>query len=416
MKDKGLINIISDIFTNNEKSKYEKKLERKLNKYIKMDFVNAAMMDEIYSDTKFSKKEVNEFVKKNFRKIMKYSSDEQRALLIEAMYDHEEISNYISKNLWKTLKYFDLYDVEQTFNFISRKKEAFETVKKYLNENFDRVIEETNDKKNIFPMTIFYKSSDKNNIDEFRDKLEKYINDNPKDYIKYLFYGKNRRENEYNKNYEKVYDLLTMMVQEICEHENVEVKDIKCIGVGGYSTVLGIGTKVLKYGKQRGRFDIPNDKRILNPIIRKDLHTLAPNEEIYGTVEVSDRVDTDIKITKGEMYNLYKELRERGIIYTDIKPENLGRLMKKNDVTQENVADIPEAKGFDKKTESLVKGDLVIFDTDYIYKVGDKNIKWISQYSIDFEKMYKNEIIKNKEEELRNKLHNKETREKEKCK
>ena len=68
---------------------------------------------------------------------------------------------------------------------------------------------------------------------------------------------------------------------------------------------------------------------------------------------------------------MYKELRNSGIIWTDARGANAGRLINPNTKTLNGeYFDVsPNAVGFDKKSENteLQLGDIVILDTDYIY-------------------------------------------------
>ncbi|MGN1302282.1 MAG: hypothetical protein ACI4VO_01330 [Clostridia bacterium] len=73
------------------------------------------------------------------------------------------------------------------------------------------------------------------------------------------------------------------------------------------------------------------------------------------------------------MYLIYKELREEGIIWSDAKRENLGRLNKENivcfneplNVKNESVGYITETI---KDEEPLQKDELVIIDTDLLFR------------------------------------------------
>ena len=51
--------------------------------------------------------------------------------------------------------------------------------------------------------------------------------------------------------------------------------------------------------------------------------------------EVIEKVDTNINdITKEEIYKLYKNIREIGLIWTDVKIDNVGRLIKDNKISR----------------------------------------------------------------------------------
>ena len=84
-------------------------------------------------------------------------------------------------------------------------------------------------------------------------------------------------------------------------------------------------------------------------------------------------------VPKGLMkYLIYKELRDDGIIWLDAKKENLGRLEKDNIshfskplyVKNETVGYISETL---KQDTPLQKGELVIIDTDFLFREEDFN-------------------------------------------
>ena len=100
-----------------------------------------------------------------------------------------------------------------------------------------------------------------------------------------------------------------------------------------------------------------------------------------------------------ELYRIYKELRDDGILWIDCKKENVGRLLKEN---KTNYCDIrgnelrPEDKAigfYGKKTNRVLsKGELVIIDTDYlITREDEKNwYKW-NNFQNEFSKRYEEE-------------------------
>ena len=166
--------------------------------------------------------------------------------------------------------------------------------------------------------------------------------------------------------------------------------DIKKLNGGNYSNVIEIGDKILKIGSERMRFNIPNNEHILVPIIRKDLSIIS---DIPMVIEVSEKVDTKVNLTDDELYQIYKDLRINGIIWTDVKNDNLGRLLKDNIVHYDNVLLDNEAKGIEgTSTKTLKKGEYVIIDTDFIYDEDDENIKWGNMKSMMFETRYINEL------------------------
>lgn len=168
---------------------------------------------------------------------------------------------------------------------------------------------------------------------------------------------------------------LTTIVDEIANNENVDISDIEYIATGALTDVYKLGNKVIKFGKNRLTDKIPYHKRILQPLIRRKVSSGI--NDLY--IEISEYVQTDNSITDDDAYLIYKELRNDGIIWIDAKRENLGRLEKNNIahfneplyVKNETVGYIPETL---YGNEPLQKGDLVIIDTDFLFREDDFDV------------------------------------------
>lgn len=111
------------------------------------------------------------------------------------------------------------------------------------------------------------------------------------------------------------------------------------------------------------------------------------------------------------MYGVYKDLRDDGLVWTDIKMSNIGRLKKDNRINyKEMVHDengnlvakeiIPSeaATGLKGKQGKILKaGDYVLLDTDFVFDENDlpdgKQIKDILMklYYENFELRYQKE-------------------------
>ena len=159
----------------------------------------------------------------------------------------------------------------------------------------------------------------------------------------------------------------------------------------------------MKVGKERNSYKIPYHKRILQPLIRVDLSEFSKTNK--GTLEVAEKVDTNIKVSEEELYEIYKELRDNGIIWTDTKQRNVGKLLKDNRrYWNKSLGQSKKAVGyredeeFDLNEEVLRKGELVILDSDYIFLENDPHIQWGNPLATQFEERYQLEknISKNK--------------------
>ena len=134
------------------------------------------------------------------------------------------------------------------------------------------------------------------------------------------------------KAFESYVPAITRMIDELLASEGVRLVDIGYIDNGSSSTVYEIGEKVLKLGSPRTSYNIPNHPRILQPLIRLELFDEKCENEIFACVEITEKTQRigEDEISSEELYQIYKELRDSGIIWTDIREANIGRLLRKN--------------------------------------------------------------------------------------
>lgn len=167
---------------------------------------------------------------------------------------------------------------------------------------------------------------------------------------------------------EKIYDTVRLLVEDLARKENIELHDIKHLSTGGYSNVLKVGSKVLKLGKKRKNFSIKNNKRFLAGF-REEIKSLF-RDDIILTYEITEMVDTKHK-SMINIYELYKELRDQGLIWTDCHKDNVGILLKDNKVYYKDIDSVDKnATGYTAENkEVLKKGDVVIIDNDYIFTI-----------------------------------------------
>ncbi|MBQ6860484.1 MAG: hypothetical protein IJO08_02415 [Clostridia bacterium] len=160
---------------------------------------------------------------------------------------------------------------------------------------------------------------------------------------------------------------INMIVKELMEHENSKPSDIKYSAKGGFGKVFKIGDKILKYGRKAHNAELPyNSELFLQPLLRQSLSG-SDFLEIYEQVDVGG--------SREDMYQLYKALREQGLIWTDIKPGNFGRLRKENRVHFEGIDSVSHrAVGFreDKEIPIAQPGNLVLIDLDFVFLEGTK--------------------------------------------
>ena len=182
------------------------------------------------------------------------------------------------------------------------------------------------------------------------------------------------------------------------KNEKVKLSDIT-YNSGGFSRVLLIGDKVIKLGNRITK-SFPNNPYIVAPLLRKEFN--INGEKCF--VEVTERVDTSIKPSKEELYQLFKHLRNLGLKWTDIKGSNVGRLNRKNIIHwQDNLYPSEDVLGLGTKrgTKILEEGDFVILDADFIYDENDPNINYANNKPLydEFEKRYQTEKKELKQQE-----------------
>lgn len=197
------------------------------------------------------------------------------------------------------------------------------------------------------------------------DKLHNYINNNPSKMI-YEILIKGFNLDLENVRGQKIYDTVQTIIYELMVNENVKYSDIEFLGIGSYSYAVGIGTKVLKVGKKRESFKMENNKRFLTPILRTEINKLD-SEDVLGCIEITEKVKTG-KISKKDIYIIYKELRDKGYFWIDVSPENLGRLLRKNKIYFNDINPTKESINYTSEIdEELDEGELVFIDNDYIF-------------------------------------------------
>lgn len=204
--------------------------------------------------------------------------------------------------------------------------------------------------------------------------------------------------------YNDIEDITTLKMLEFfykrfMEKQGLKISDIELIGKGEYSKSYKIGGFVLKFGEERKNKTIPYHRRILQPLVRQETN---PNNKNNFYIEIQNAVDnkwydgmTEEEIQE-ELYKIYKEMRNKGIVWTDIKKENVGRLIKPNktnyttEVLKGNIYNEKSLKVIEEELKvsdnsvgiinridepCLMPGELVILDTDLIFRLEDIDIE-----------------------------------------
>ena len=269
------------------------------------------------------------------KKDIPYSSIEYKGNNKQIIYDNLPLFIKNAQNLYSLM------------NFVKDDKEALEEVKKYIDTNADKAID------SIFCGTEYLLKISDSTLKE----------------------------------------ILRLLILDVVKNEEAKFSEITYNG-GGFSRILIIGDKVIKLG-DRATKTFPNNPYIISPLFRKELKS---NGEICF-VEVTERVNTNERIGSDELYQLFKKIRDLGLVWTDIKEINVGRLRKENIIHwNRTLAPTEEVLGLKSKRgdEILKEGDLVILDADFIYEENDPNINFANNKTLydEFEAKYQSEKLK----------------------
>ncbi len=323
-----------------------------------------------------------------------------------------KFDNFIDNDILKTIS---TMDVSKNFYLDILNKLNEENQKKFLNLLVEN-------KCDIPYSAIDYKGDNKqiiyDNLPLFIENaqnlytLMKFVKDNPVALSQVEDYIDNNEEKAINSIFcetdhllkikdPDLKEMVKLIVLDVIKNENVKFSDITYNG-GGFSRVLLIGNKVIKLGNRVTK-KFPNNPYIIVPLLRKELQ--FGDEHCFA--EVTERVDTSKEVSKEELYQLFKNLRDLKLVWTDIKSINVGRLTRKNVIHwRDSLSPTEEILGLDdKRGETILKeGDLVILDADFIYDENDPNINYSNNKVLydEFEKRYQNEKkeLKNQHQEM----------------
>ena len=233
----------------------------------------------------------------------------------------------------------------------------FSNEKKFIEDN---ILEFASFSYNVLKLKKFCKKSENMN------KLNSYIDNNKNTIIESII---DSLEIKFGpKPCNSAVEVLQLIVNDIISNEKASAKDIRLNDDGHYSLAIVIGNKVLKISEKRKTYRFSNNPYIVKPLIRRELD--FGNEKYF--IEVTEKVDNNTdNIRHDDLYDLYKKIRKLGLIWTDIKPDNVGYLLKDNEIYWNSTL-IPtdDALGLDPYVGNdihLKKGDLVVLDADYIF-------------------------------------------------
>lgn len=270
----------------------------------------------------------DERIKFEYKTKCHYNNSKYQESLVYELYEREFINNLIKNNELD-------YIINNIENIIKKESSLTDELLAYLKDN-----------SNLIDIT----------------KIEKLI-------IKYISYNSLYDDSLYN------------FIKEVVKKEDSTILDIRKINTGAYSKVYRVSNKVIKIGNKRICPDTINNSRILLPDFKGYIN------ENY--IEVTDYLEPTKDIYESDLYDIYSELRDQGIIWIDIKKNNLARLDKKT-IEKQNIKRNDKLNGIINNPNyierDLKEDDLVIIDLDHII--------------FDYEKEKLDYILNNLDEEL----------------
>ena len=338
------------------------------------------------------------FVLENFDYLIMNVNSNNFARFLNYISTEATLSDNVLKKISIFIRRFKTGDI------LDKEQEAFLTMmnflpgyKKVFYKNMRNIIE------SISPGVLFEKASLLREISpRYSKKINEIVNLNQDKICRHILFSclSKNGNNEFSMKDLNDYSLtLQILLREVLKSERKKLSDVENVGEGVYSKNYKIGDKVLKIGAPRETYFIPNHRRILQPLARINLTN--SNHKSIGTIELTSEENASKealdKITEEDLYRIYKELRDDGIVWGDPKKDNLAILKRKN-IPMLNGKPFyvnPSSVGFKNDlnvVRPLDKGDIVIIDTDYLYREEQKNKKGnTNSYVLAFERRYQNE-------------------------
>ena len=290
------------------------------------------LKDNYSNDELFSIEFINEFIKCDFKEnsyktlYRNLKKEEKEYLIKKCIKDNKDISRFISV-------------IEE-----ENKQIIYDNIKKIV-YNCDNILS--------------LKEGIKDNNESLK-YVNEYIDNNPlklTEGITYQVFGEHDNITS---------EIILLML--VLYKDNVKYSQINYISKGLTSFVYEVGNIILKIQTNRNTNIIYDNPYINKSIVFKEIE----NKFCNYYIEISMKADTKRKVSHEQLYDLYKNIRDLGLIWTDVSFRNVGYLNDK----------------------------LVIIDTDYIYKENEDYKHTNGSYSKEYEKKYRLEKQKIKEDEL----------------
>ena len=356
----------------------------KFNKMLKETSITSRLISILYDKEKKNgflfNRPLDELIKENYKELIENKYPDNLPYILSELYTRDSLKTFIKENMLFNL----MMASNSEFAIIIRNNYGIDWYQ-YIEENIDILLKKLNCEKVQKIVRTF-----PNLKKDVKEKINEYLVLKKRGYIEYLLFGK-LKEYKNEKEYQDLLDIMIKLVDEVLEHESLSYFDIVKRQSGHYSEVVEIGTKIIKLGKNRRKYRIPYDKRILLPLIRVDLSKISKMQVV---LEVTEKVNVEAKLSEESIYFLFKELRERGIICTDMRVENIGVLLRDNVPHWDKLlCTNNKNKGIYStyQEQPLGVGDKVILDLDYIYKENATKIDWPDFTTKEYELRYQEE-------------------------
>lgn len=260
------------------------------------------------------------------------------------------------------------------------------------------------------PLDLILIAQSLNGYSEKTDRIiEETMQKHSMDIAKFLFSTEKTRLFMMDKN-DKIDEegysrVIERIMAEITKKQNLRLSDIESLQKGAYTRPYQFGNMILKVGLPPKTYNMPNSKYFLQPLVRLQLK--SDNKVPFACIEVTSRTDTRFTYsekTEEKLYNFWKKIRDEGKVWTDVRWENVGKLIQKNIPIHDGkpMYSSSNATGLDNCNlgEPLGPGELVVIDLDWVYYENDPNIKWPTNgFGKKFEDRYQNERQHKIEEE-----------------
>lgn len=296
----------------------------------------------------------------------------------------------------KKLNYISLYNLLDSLN------ESEYYIKRYNTYIINYIQENTKDLLKLKELLEYIFVKEHEMIINLIELINQKIDAEPlgcfKDYLLSLTFNKisNGKTIEFNQNdpdFQAFCEIAARVIIQNAQNENVKFSQIKIDYDTEYHkrVIFEINNKFVKITNIYQTFNTIKTPEILASLMRKEFD--IQGHKLY--IDVTQRVDTN-DISEEEVYQLYKKIRSYGLIWTDAHKGNVGRLLKDNIIHFDGNLNPPyQSLGYIEEISSeviLKKGDLVILDTDYIFKEDDPNIEFGCHKSREYEERYQNEL------------------------